>query len=142
MIEKALSIRQPWSWLIVHGLKDVENRSWPTKFRGRVYVHAGLKNESSPEMVGYIKARCPDLKFPLSCYFGGIIGEVDIVDCRFRFGDENDNLYSKWHEAGMYGFYLANPVEYEKPIPCKGQLGFFKVGPEFITAYSEVFRDK
>ena len=37
---KALSIRQPWAWLIVHGRKDIENRSWRTKFRGRFLVHA------------------------------------------------------------------------------------------------------
>src|SRR5689334_13701824 len=52
---KALSIRQPWAWLIVRPdlvgaaraaaiaageVKDIENRSWPTKFRGRVLVHA------------------------------------------------------------------------------------------------------
>ena len=37
----ALSIRQPWAWLIVHGFKDIENRDWPTNFRGRLLVHAG-----------------------------------------------------------------------------------------------------
>lgn len=40
---KALSIRQPWAWLIVAGYKDIENRSWPTNFRGRVYIHASRK---------------------------------------------------------------------------------------------------
>jgi hypothetical protein len=37
---KALSIRQPWAWLIVKGYKDIENRTWATKLRGRVFVHA------------------------------------------------------------------------------------------------------
>jgi hypothetical protein len=40
---KALSIKQPWVWLIVNGHKDVENRNWPTRFRGRLLVHAGKK---------------------------------------------------------------------------------------------------
>jgi tetratricopeptide (TPR) repeat protein len=40
---KALSIRQPWAWLIVHGVKDVENRTWRTNFRGRFLVHAGMR---------------------------------------------------------------------------------------------------
>ena len=31
---KALSIQQPWAWLIAHGKKDVENRTWATAFRG------------------------------------------------------------------------------------------------------------
>jgi hypothetical protein len=37
---KALSIRQPWAWLIVNGQKDIENRCWKTHFRGKIYVHA------------------------------------------------------------------------------------------------------
>ncbi|MEI3544750.1 MAG: ASCH domain-containing protein [Alphaproteobacteria bacterium] len=38
-----LSIRQPWAWLIVNGYKDIENRTWPTHFRGKVLIHAGKK---------------------------------------------------------------------------------------------------
>jgi len=32
---KALSILQPWAWLVVNGHKDIENRTWGTGFRGR-----------------------------------------------------------------------------------------------------------
>lgn len=39
----ALSIQQPWAWLLVNGFKPVENRSWPTKVRGRIAIHAGKK---------------------------------------------------------------------------------------------------
>jgi hypothetical protein len=31
----ALSIRQPWAWLICHAGKNIENRPWRTQFRGR-----------------------------------------------------------------------------------------------------------
>lgn len=37
---KALSIRQPWAWLIANGYKDIENRSWRTNYRGPVLIHA------------------------------------------------------------------------------------------------------
>src|SRR5437016_10859136 len=40
---KALSVRQPWAWLIVNGHKDIENRSWQTKFRGKLLIHAGQR---------------------------------------------------------------------------------------------------
>lgn len=40
MKDFALSIKQPWAWLIVHGIKDIENRHWRTKFHGRFFVHA------------------------------------------------------------------------------------------------------
>jgi len=102
---KAISIKQPWAWLIVNGYKDIENRSWSTNFRGRVYIHASLspKNKSLPG--------------------GCIVGEVDIIDCVTE-------SKSRWF-SGKYGFVLSNPIAYNAPIPCKGQLGFFspKKGP-------------
>jgi ASCH domain len=36
-----LTVRQPWAWAIIHGGKDVENRSWRTKYRGPLLIHAG-----------------------------------------------------------------------------------------------------
>ncbi len=44
---KALSIRQPWAWLIANGYKDIENRSWRTNFRGEFLIHAGKKFDSA-----------------------------------------------------------------------------------------------
>ena len=40
---KAISIKQPWSYLIASGVKDIENRTWKTKFRGRVLIQVGAK---------------------------------------------------------------------------------------------------
>lgn len=41
---KALTIRQPWASLIALGIKQVETRSWSTKHRGRIAIHAGLRD--------------------------------------------------------------------------------------------------
>jgi hypothetical protein len=145
---KAFSIKQPWAWLICKGIKDVENRTWwlhmppllnhPSYAKNvpmRIYVHAGKSKIPFSELfsiVHFIEERGLNLfeEFPGAIppdeMFGAIIGEVDIVGCKYRFGEENDNLYSKWHEVGMYGFYLANPVLYDIPFPCKGKLGLFE----------------
>ena len=48
---KALSIRQPWSWLIAAGYKDIENRTWHTNYRGKFYVHAAKKLEPAEASV-------------------------------------------------------------------------------------------
>jgi ASCH domain len=40
---KIISIRQPWAGLIVSGLKDVENRTWPTRYRGPILIHASQR---------------------------------------------------------------------------------------------------
>ena len=39
---KALSIQQPWAWLIVNDHKDIENRDWRTHYRGPVLIHAEI----------------------------------------------------------------------------------------------------
>jgi len=141
---KALSIKQPWAWLIASGFKPVENRSWPTNYRGRIYVHAGKKPDTAETKIYpvYFNQQELDKLFELTEWGqSAIIGEVDIVDCRFRYPGENANLHSPWHEESMYGFYLVNPVEYETPIPCRGQLGFFEVTmPEAETEYSKTLR--
>lgn len=127
---KALSIRAPWWWFILHAGKDVENRDWPTKFRGTVYVHAskwwawhevlecivfalnccGLQRSRIAAMI-----KLDDLK----SFGGSLVGTVDIVDCVERSA-------SPWF-FGKYGFVLENPVVFECPIPCRGALGFFEV---------------
>jgi len=129
----ALSIRQPWAWLICKGFKNIENREWPIrgkKFPFRVYIHAGL----TPDKEALSQAGWLWLKQRLTAEayrdiyghiwrdfltFGSIIGEVDITGCVTE-------SKSPWFE-GKYGFTLAYPVAYDNPIPMRGQLGFFKV---------------
>jgi hypothetical protein len=51
---KAISIRQPWAWLIVNGYMDVENRIWAANVRGRVLIHAGAsKSDTNSEAIVY-----------------------------------------------------------------------------------------
>lgn len=38
---KALTLHQPWASLIALGVKTIETRSWSTKYRGRIAIHAG-----------------------------------------------------------------------------------------------------
>ena len=116
---KALSIRQPWAWLIVNGYKDIENRTWSTGFRGRVYVHAGRKIKSGdfPEQRDYITQS--GILLPAEPSLGAIVGEVTITDCV-------DISSSPWF-CGPYGFLLSSPVAYKDPIPYRGQLGLFQV---------------
>lgn len=122
---KCLSIRQPWSWLIIHGGKDIENRDWPTKFRGRVLIHAGKKPADSSEAGGALaKASRMGIVYPPSYDLGGIIGSVEITDCVAA-------SESPWF-FGKYGFVLRNPIA--SPFrPWKGQLGFFDV-PELAVS--------
>lgn len=112
---KAISIRQPWCHHILYDGKDVENRNWPTKFRGQVLIHAskGFDAEDRPEV--------QRLNMPL----GGIVGIMEIVDCV-------SDMDSDWF-FGPYGFVIRNarPLTF---VPFKGALGFFNVPDEAVHA--------
>ena len=112
---KVLSIRQPWASLIIQGVKDIENRSWPTNFRGEFYVHAGKYHPKGEEL----RAIADEFGVTLDTtafQYGGIIGAVRLVDCVTSHA-------SRWFE-GDYGFVLADarPVPF---VPLRGALGFF-----------------
>ena len=119
---KALSIKNPWAWLIVNGHKDIENRNWPTKYRGTVLVHAGKKFDD--DSMAFLEMHM-GITVPLAPFRGGIIGQVDIVDCV----TESD---IDWF-MGKYGFVLENAKQFYNPRVCKGMLGFFT--PDYNSRY-------
>jgi hypothetical protein len=118
MIMKTLSIKQPWAWLIIHGGKNIENRTWSTKVRGRIAVHAskGMTRAEYREVDEYAFERGVFLPKYEDLLRGGVIGSVELFDIVTR--DE-----SEWFE-GPYGFVLRNPRP-ETFVQIRGQLGFF-----------------
>ncbi len=123
---KALSVRQPWAWLIVNGYKTVENRSWSTKFRGKFLIHAGRKLDiplSEYEMLRQDILHDYKIEMPVTLPMGGIVGMAEIVDCVTECEDENDQ---EWHEEGFYAFILRNAKELPFHL-TKGKLQFFDV---------------
>lgn len=124
-----LSIRQPYAWAIMAGIKPVENRTWATKYRGPLAIHASLKADAEPAWSfceGQWESLVPNsicLIPRKSVDYGGIIGTVDLVDCV----TESD---SPWF-FGPYGFVLANPRPC-KFVPMKGQLGLFNINANLI----------
>lgn len=95
----ALSVRQPWAWLIVAGHKDIENRTWRTHHRGRILIHASQRIDAA--MIRALTQAWPfDGDPPESFVTGGIIGEVSIIDC------VTESASSWFH--GPHGFVLAN----------------------------------
>lgn len=114
---KALSIKQPWAWLILHGGKDIENRNWATKVRGPILIHAskGMTRGEYEDVKVFCGVSMPKFE---DLERGGIVGQVEITGCVRE-------SKSQWF-FGEYGFTLENP----KPLPFreyKGALGFFDV---------------
>lgn len=138
---KTLSIKQPWASLIAHGIKDVENRTWKTNHRGRIYIHVSAPKKFNVEMTDEqtilaapVLAKVFDFDLP----FGAIIGEVDIVDCVLN----HESIWAEHmsthqcEETGIkildrgqkyiWNWVLANPVLYDEPIlNVKGKLSLW-----------------
>ncbi|WP_420104110.1 ASCH domain-containing protein [Bosea sp. (in: a-proteobacteria)] len=124
---KALSVRQPWAWLIfIH--KDVENRTWATEHRGPTLIHAAQEidrpaHERLMQMLHPVTGQPTKLSllYPPALgrelERGGIVGVVDIHGCVTR-------SESEWF-TGPFGFLMRH----RKLLPfqrCRGMLGFFR----------------
>lgn len=128
----ALSIQQPWAWLIIRPditdageraaayasgrIKDIENRTWATQIRGRVLVHVGKTVDDSA--YPFLARDFPHIAVPRPADLptGGIVGSVVITDC-VQGSD------SRWF-CGPFGYTLAEA----RPLPFKampGKLRFF-----------------
>lgn len=123
---KAITIKQPWASLIATGLKDIENRSWKTNYRGRVLIHAAaspvkerLAALNNKQLFDLMQRENWETEFE-NLPNGAIVGSVEIVDCV-------QNHPSKWAQEGFWHWVLANPVLFPEPITgVKGKLSFWE----------------
>jgi hypothetical protein len=115
---RALSIRQPWAWLVVNGHKPIENRTWTTNELGEILIHAGKSFED--QALRGILAEFPHLRrqLPEQYELGGVVGVATLA------GWVHESP-SPWF-TGPYGLLLkdARPLPF---VPWRGQLGFFDI---------------
>ena len=119
---KVISVRPVWAWLIVNGFKDVENRTWKTRYRGAILVHASARisivdHNNARDL---IRQRGLDIVLPDpgELQHGGIIGLTCVTGCVTESS-------SRWF-VGPHAFELQG----SRPVPfsaLKGRLGIFDV---------------
>ena len=125
----ALSIRQPWAWLIVHGFKDIENRSRNIgNHLGPILIHAGqtMTLDDYCACKEFLNSKFPNrgkgMSLPdyynLKAQCGGFVGH-----CVIR-AHGNLQHTSPWFTNAGY-WYLLEQAKPCKLIPYKGRLGFF-----------------
>lgn len=127
---KAITIHQPYARLIVTGKKLIENRTWPTRYRGPLLIHAGKSKQWLDHDEADDYAREGD---PLE--FGAIVGAVHICDCRpvelvcgnGRHDAGCPGLPRHDHLFGPWCWILADVERFARPIPYKGAQGLFGV---------------
>jgi hypothetical protein len=121
---KVIVVRQPWAWLIVHGFKDIENRTWKTRYRGLLLIQASATCQTQRKLDESRRfARKRGVKLPEEFDQGGIVGSVQLGDCVTR-------SRSKWFE-GPVGWVLSKPKRLPF-MPMKGRLGLFEPPPRII----------
>lgn len=130
----ALSIKQPWAWLIVHGWKDVENRGWRRVYPPRALVHAGKEMDETANralLAGEHPSGGEFLPTGLAEAYarakkggevlqGGFVGVTNIIGC--HDGMRSD-FESDWF-VGAYGYQLSQARALPF-LPWRGMLGFF-----------------
>lgn len=113
----ALTIRQPWAHAILHGGKNVENRSWapnrPAPFR--LAIHAGKGYDAG----AYDGAPGRD-----ALDFGAVVGEVDVVG--WHHADQCGGLCSPWAMPGQWHWWLGDRTVYLEAVPAVGRLGLWE----------------
>ena len=123
---KVLTIKQPWATLIMQGDKRFEFRSWQTKYRGDLLIHAGkgIDKEAMKRLAKYLPAELP---------YGKILGKVKLVDCikmspEFKqlLLKENSDIYTKSSFQENYGWQVADVQIFEKSIEAKGHLSLWE----------------
>lgn len=123
---KVLTIKQPWATLIMQGDKRFEFRSWQTKYRGDLLIHAG-KGVDKPAVKRLAKY------LPKELPHGKILGKVKLVDCikmspEFKelLQKENDDIYTQRSFQENYGWQIADVEAFKKPIEAKGKLSLWE----------------
>lgn len=116
---KCLSVRQPWAWLLVNGYKDCENRTWTTRHRGPLLIHAGKAFDDAG--YAWVAYTFPEIKLPEMGSFslGCIVGRVIVLGmvCWYE---------SPWFE-GPWCWLVNEAVSFTQPTPYRGALKLFDV---------------
>lgn len=145
---KAITLYQPWASLWLSTRKVHETRSWATKYRGPLVVHAG-KREPRTFHFGGRAGEAPWNLYELCCIEfgykwmdelprGAILGVVHLIDCKSthdqRPVDHEDFLCGNW-DIGRYAWKRSGYGLLPEPIPYKGHQGFFEVPDHLVSEH-------
>ena len=143
---KGLSLTQPWATLVALGAKRYETRSWATRYRGLIAIHA------SQGLPGYAREVCTGTPF-LDVLLGAGYGHVNelprgaiLAICRIarcvpvtvldlevdKLSDDEIDFGD--YTPGRYAWQLTDLHRLAVPIPCKGALGLWTVPPDIAAA--------
>jgi hypothetical protein len=109
---KCLTLTAEWAEAIFALGKDVENRTWSTRYRGKLLIHAGKTiDQDCTRRLGLDPDRLTR---------GAILGSVEVIDCV-------RNSTSRWAMDQRWHWVLRNPRRLSSPVSFRGQQGLYNV---------------
>lgn len=141
---KAITVRQPWAWALVHAGKDIENRTQAWSYRGPLAIHAGLAHFEQDNLAATAHRVAHGTETPTELKYGGIIGVVDLVDvhvsARTETGTCCDSVWAQFAEGPtkpVVHLRVENPRPLLRPIAARGQLGLWTPYADTLAAIRE-----
>ena len=127
---KAITLIQPWASLISIGEKTIETRSWSTKYRGPLAIHAGKKIDKTAFTIPIYKEIFDMYGININNIpTSSIIAICDITDCiptellSEKISDKEKQFGN--YTPNRYGWILQNVKILETPIHATGMLGLW-----------------
>jgi hypothetical protein len=126
MILKAISVKQPWTNLIVRGFKSIETRTWPTKYRGQIVICSSLQADKAALELYRPHAEKFGAISPITAEPAGMaLCIAELYDCQ-RMIEAHERAALCHVYPGAYSLFLRN-IQVFEPFPVKGKLGIFEI---------------
>lgn len=139
---RALSLTQPWAILVAIGAKKIETRSWPTRYRGLIAIHAAkgfpvraqdyCRDEpflSVLEEAGFTKfSQIPRGEIVAVAELKNVCRTEEIIVSI----SEQERAFGNY-APGRWAWMLANVRALSEPIPCRGALQLWTLPPELLA---------
>jgi hypothetical protein len=131
---RAITLTQPWATLVAIGAKQTETRTWSTRYRGPLAIHAA--KGWTPEVVRVsmsspYRPALADAGYNLfsSLPRGVIVATCTLADCiptnKFQGADMRDWAFGDF-AFGRWAWILKDVKRLNEPIPARGALGLWK----------------
>lgn len=124
---KAITLHQPYASLV--GIHKFFDRSWSTKYRGKIAIHAAKQQKDSYYKWSLLSDLLPPFK---ELVFGSVLVIADLTDCilmtpEFIAQQSETELRCGLWEPGRYAWKLENVQILEQPIPAKGKQRLWEI---------------
>lgn len=130
---KALTICQPYAHLVATGAKPIENRAWPTAYRGRLAIHAGKSR-------AWLAAEDDEVEHP-GMVFGAVVAVATLYDC-VLLKALPDLLAGHQHAYGPWCWLLRDVVRIARPIAVRGAQGLWDLPADYARELKLLSGDK